>query len=120
MYYKIEFNLVIRGHHVYKRCSTPIMGETVLAKKDTQEAVLEYDKYVIGIFKEKEQDLVVHIPIKLSQLIYHFLNKSNENFVEAPVSGKKMREIRLLVLAKYAAFTKTQRRMNILHSELKN
>ena len=89
MYYKIEFNLVIRGHHVYKRCSTPIMGETVLAKKDTQEAVLEYDKYVIGIFKEKEEELVVHIPIKLSQLIYHFLNKSNENFVEAPVSGKK-------------------------------
>ena len=57
MYYKIEFNSVIRGHHVYKRCWTPIMGETVLARKGTQEEALEYDKYAIGISNEQEEEL---------------------------------------------------------------
>ena len=78
-----------------------------------------YDKYAIDIFKEQEEELVGHIPIELSQLTYHFLNESNENFVEASVSGKRMREIGLVVPGKYAAFTKTQRSANILHSELK-
>ena len=64
--------------------------------------------------------MVGHVPVKLSQLIYHFLNESNESFVEASVSGKRMRETEFVVPAKYAAFTKTQRATNILHSELKN
>ena len=81
MYYKIEFNSVIKGHRVYKRCWKPVMRETVLARKDTREEALEYDKYAIGIFKEQEEELVGHIPIELSQLIYHFLNESNEKFV---------------------------------------
>ena len=45
---------------------------------------------------------------------------SNENFVEASVSGKRIREIGLAVQAKYLAFTKSQRTANILHSKLKN
>ena len=90
MYYKVEFNSVIRGHHVYNECWTPIMGETVLARKDTREEAIEYDKYAIGIFKKQEK-LVGHIPIELSQLIYHFLNESNENFIEASVSRKRKR-----------------------------
>ena len=40
MYYKIEFNSVVRGHHVYKRCWTPIMGKTVLAKKTLEKRLL--------------------------------------------------------------------------------
>ena len=119
MYYKVEFNSVIRGHHVYKECWTPIMGETVLARKDTREEAIEYDKYAIGIFKKQEK-LVGHIPIELSQLIYHFLNESNENFIEASVSGKRKRDIGLIVPAKYVAFTKSKRMANILQSELKN
>ena len=74
---------------------------------------------VNGIFKEQEE-LVGHMPIELFQLIYDFLNESNENFVEKSVSGKRMREVGLVVSAKYVAFTKTQRTTNILHSELKN
>ena len=61
MYYKIDFNLVIRGYHVYKGCWTPIMGETVLARNNTREEALEYDQYTIGIFKEPEEELVGHI-----------------------------------------------------------
>ena len=120
MSYKIEFNSVIQAHHVYKRCSIPIMGETVSVRKDTRDEALEYNKYAIGIFKEQQEELVRHTPIELSQLLYHFLNKSNENFLKAAVSGKRMREIGLAVLAKYAVFTKTQRTANILHSEVKN
>ena len=95
------------------------MGETVLSRKDTWEEAIEYNKYAIGIFKKQEQ-LVGHIPIELSQLIYHFLNESNENFIEASVSGKRKREIGIVVPAKHMAFTKTQRMANILQSELKN
>ena len=81
MHYKIEFNSVIKGHRVFKRYWKPVMGQTVLARKDTREKALEDDKYAIGIFKEQEEELVGYIPIELSQLIYHFLNESNENFV---------------------------------------
>ena len=87
--------------------------------KNTYTSAIEYDKYAIGIFKKQEK-LVGHIPIELSQLIYHFLNESNENFIEASVSGKRKREIGLVVPAKYVAFTKSKRMANILQSELKN
>ena len=40
MYYKIEFNSVVRGHHVYERFWTPIMGKTVLAKKTLEKRLL--------------------------------------------------------------------------------
>ena len=60
---------------------------------------------MIGIFKEHEEELVGNISIEWSQLIYHILNISNENFVEASVSEKRMREIGLVVPAKYEAFT---------------
>ena len=53
------------------------MEKTVLARKDTREEALEYDKYVIGIFKEQEEKSVEHIPIELPQLIFDFLNESN-------------------------------------------
>ena len=86
------------------------MGDTVLARKDTGKETLEYEKYAIGIFKEQEEKLVGYIPIELSQLIYHYLNELNENFVEASVGGKRMREIGLVVPAKYAAFTKLKER----------
>ena len=93
------------------------MGETVLTWKDTREKALEYDKYAIGIFNEQEDELVGHILNEFFHLIYHFLSKSNENFVEASVSRKRMREIGLVVPTKYVMFTKTQRTANILHSE---
>ena len=53
------------------------MEKTVLARKDTREEALEYDKYAIGIFKEQEEKSVGHIPIELPQLIFDFLNESN-------------------------------------------
>ena len=89
-------------------------------KKDTREKTLEYDKYAIGIFKKQEEKLVGHILNELSHIIYHSLNEMNENFVEASISRKRMREIGLVVPAKYATFTKTQRTADILHSEPKN
>ena len=76
--------------------------DSFVARKETREEALECDKYAIGIFKEQEEEFVGHIPIKVSQLIYHFLNEFNEHFVEASVSGKGMRKIRLVVLAQYA------------------
>ena len=76
--------------------SDHLLGLSALVRKGTWEEALEYDKYVIGIFKEQEEELVGHIPIKFCQLIHHFLNQLNENLVEAAVSRKIMREIGLV------------------------
>lgn len=88
MRYKIQFNNVIRGHHIYKDDCTPKVREKLEAKKDTREEAVANDKYVIGLYKEDK--LVGHIPIEISSLIYHFLNESTENRIEGMVIGKRM------------------------------
>ena len=64
---------------------------------------MEYDKFSIGIFKEKEngeRELVGHVPLELSSLLYHFLNSDSKNFILVTVIGKRKREIGLVVPGK--------------------
>ena len=61
-------------------------------------------------------ELVRHIPIELSVLLYHFLNHSKENVLHAVVTGKCKREVGLVIPAKYTAETdeenKTAEKLN--------
>ena len=113
MCYKIQFISVIRGHQVYKDRWRPVIGEKLQTKKEPREDALSY---AIGIYKEG--GLVGHHPIEISSLMYHFLSESTANGIEGIVNGKRMREVGLVVPAKYTAFTKDLKTAQILLSEL--
>ena len=70
MRFKVQFNSVVRGHHIYKDDWTPKIGEILEAKKDTREEVVANDKYAIGLYKGDK--LVGHIPIEISRLPFFF------------------------------------------------
>ena len=53
--------------------------------------MLDIDKHAVGVYKEGR--LVEHVPIELSQIISHFLQKSKTNEVKVAVNGKRRREI---------------------------
>ena len=62
--------------------------------------------------------LVGHVPIELSRLLYHFLNTETENKLIAVVSGKRKREIGLVVPAKFTAMTTRKKFAEILMEKL--
>ena len=47
--YNVDFESVIRGHHVYKTVWKPEIGERLVCKKDDQEEAAVYDTNAIGI-----------------------------------------------------------------------
>ena len=53
--------------------------------------MLDIDKHAVGIYKEGR--LVGPVPIVLSQIISHFLQKSKTNEMKVAVNGKRRREI---------------------------
>ena len=119
--HRMKFRSLIRGHHVYKNIWGPCKGEKLAAHLDDREEALEYDKYAIGIYKEKSndwEDLVGHVPVEISSLLYHFLRASDGNYVVVEILGKRKCEVGLVVTAKYNAFTTNRRDAKILDAEL--
>ena len=107
MGYKIEFQTAIRGHHIYKDVWVPLIGQELICKADNREEAIEYGKNAIGAFKTGDPEtLVGHLPIELSCLLKYFLEASPENNLIAVVTGKRKREVGLVVPAKYVALTK--------------
>ena len=45
--------------------------------------------------------LVGHVPIEISSLCYHFLHEFPGNNIDAVITGKRHREVGLVVPAKY-------------------
>ena len=125
VYHRVKFQSIIRGHHVYKSIWSPYAGETLMAYPDDRPEALEYDKFAVGIYKikEKEKDmeekkeLVGHVPVELSSLIYRFLNASSENRMTVEVTGKCKREVGLVVPAKFNALTKDKKTAKVLDKE---
>lgn len=99
----IKFKSPIRGHiwSSYK-------SEKLAADPNGREEALEYDKYGIVIYKEKDDDcgeLVGHASAKISCLLYHFLRATKT------WSGA-------VVQAKYNDFTAKWQTTKILDREL--
>ena len=80
MLYKIEFTGPVRGHHIYKDCWTPVIGEKLICKSDPREEAKTYDKHALGVYKfvDGESILVGHVPIELSRLLSFFLTTDME------------------------------------------
>lgn len=63
--------------------------------------------------------LVGHVPIEISQLLNNFLNTGeNNNSLQAEVTGKRKREIGLVVPAKYKATTDNKKFAEVLKKKL--
>ena len=69
--------------------------EMLEAASDGREEAKKYDKYAVGLYKN--YIVVGHIPIEISNLCFHFINKDSENKIKALTTGKEQRKSRLLV-----------------------
>ena len=98
-----------------------IKGETLVAEPDNQDEAQENDKYAVGIYKKNadaSKELVGHAAVVFSGLLCYFLQASAENCINAEVIGKRKREVGLVVLAKYNAFTRNKKITMVLDEEL--
>lgn len=117
MVYHIDFECAIRGHHVYKSCWAPSVGEKLKCKKEDRKEALDYDSHALGVYKGNL--LIGHVPIEISALTDYFLKESEENYVDVTVTGKRKREVGLVVPARYTAVTTDKRTANILFEQFK-
>lgn len=122
MYFKVDFETVIRGHHVYKSTWTPMMDQELECEQDTRDEAKEHDANAVGVYLVKkhseEKKLVGHVPIELSRLMKHYLNANLANKLFAYVTGKRKREVGLVVPARFTAMTTDLQTARILNKEL--
>ena len=118
--FKVEFEMNIRGHHVYRSVGMPILGEQLKCMKYDREEAKDHDENAIGVYKikaETEDLLVGHIPCEISKMIYCFLKTDKFNSVIVIVTGKRKREMGLVVLARFKCTAKKKTFSKILHKE---
>ena len=114
--YQTELTSIIRGHYVYKDVWDAVIGEMLEAALDDQEEAKEYDKYPVGLYKK--HIFVGHLPIKISILCFHFMNQDPENKIKAFTTGKRQREVGLVVPVKLNFMTNNKQFSEVLEKEL--
>ena len=79
--FEVQFTSVIRGHHIYKSVWTPTLGEKFNCREDDRKEAKQHDEYAIGTYLEAYtgSELVGHVPMELSYLIYTFLRAYDDN-----------------------------------------
>ena len=96
--FKTEVTSSNRGDHVYKEVWDAAIGEMLEATSDDRKEAKECDKYGVGLYKK---DIVVgYIPIEISSLCFYFINQDPGNKIKALTTGKRQREIGLVVPSK--------------------
>ena len=111
----------LRGHHAYQSVWASTVGENLFTAQDKWEKVLSYHEFAIGVYKNEKCSLLAgHLPIEISNLSYQFLKKSSENKIIVKITGKREREIDLVVPANFVFITKDKNCSIILEAELEN
>ena len=120
-FYAMELKSVVRGHNVYQSIWASIVGDNLFTAPDEREEAFSYDEFAISIYKDEKCSLLVeHLPMEISGLSYHFLKKSSENKIIVKITGKREREIGLVVPANFVFITKDKNCSIILEAELEN
>ena len=91
--------------------------EVNIQEKDDREEAKERDENAIGVYKTKTEDddiLVGHVPIELLKLMKYYLEANESNNLLATVTGKRKREVGLVVPGKFKCMAKKCK----LHEEL--
>ena len=57
MYYQIQFETAIRGHHIFKDAWLPQIGQRLICKKDDRDEALQYDVNAIGLYRKEGEEL---------------------------------------------------------------
>ena len=83
------------------------MGEKLNCREDDRKEAKKHEAYAIGTYLEANtgSELVGHVPIELSYLIYTFLRAYDDNEVSAKVTGSRRLENGLVVLGTFKAGT---------------
>ena len=118
MEYKVEFNAAFREHHIYKANWKTRPNEMLSIKKDNRQEALSYDIHALGVHKA-EGTLAGHLPIELPRVLDYFLQQNEDNFIDVQVTGKRKREVGLVVPVRYTAHTRDRETAVILEAELK-
>ena len=97
--FEVQFTSVIRGHHIYKSVWTPTLGEKLNCREDDRKEAKQHDEYAIGTYLEANtgSELVGHVPMELSYLIYTYLIAYDDNEVSAKVTRRVKRLENVLV-----------------------
>ena len=105
--FEVQFTPVIRGHHIYKSVWTPTLGEKLNCREDNCKEAKQHDEYAIGTYLEANtgNELVGHVPMELSYVIYTFLRAYDDNEVSVKVAGSRRLENRLVVPGTFKART---------------
>ena len=119
--YKTNLKSVVHGHHVYQSVWRSSVGENLFTPPKKRGEALSYNEFAIGVYKDENCRLLVgHLLvglIKISRLSYYFLKKSSENKIILKITGKREREIGLVVSANFVCITKDKSYSIILEAE---
>ena len=93
------------------------MGETLI--QDFRLEAELFDKHAVGgRTKDEKKHPVGHVPIELSKILDYFSMASDENKLIVTATGKRKREVGLVVPRTYQANTRDFRKVKILKDEL--
>ena len=99
---------------------TEAVKETEVAiepvSKEVNREVVEIDSDDLG--EKDDEFLVGHLPMELSKLTKQFLKSDKNNTMIAKVTGKRKRELGLVVPAKFLCCSTNSKIANILYEEL--
>ena len=105
IYYKLDFEITIRGHHVYQSKWTSELNRKFKCAIDSRDEPVKYDENTINIYlcdkERREAGIVGHLPVKISKLTKQFQKADKNNLTN--VFGKRKRKIGLVIAAKYSA-----------------
>jgi len=104
-----EFASLMRGHHVYHEQWAAIRGTVLTSCPDPEAA--NYDATAVGIYNSGS--LVGHAPAVLSKTLHDFITKDG-NRIEGVVTGKRKREVGMVLPIKYKAYTPRKQHAIIL------
>ena len=105
--YDIDFESVVRGHHIYKTVWKPEIRERLVCRKDNRKEVALYDENAIGVHKQLGVDqkpefiLVGYLPVELSFVMHSFLKSHDDDILIAEVIMARERENGLVVPCVY-------------------
>ena len=96
MYFKVHFETVIRGHHVYKHTWTPVIDQVLQCEKDNCAEAQEHDSNAVGVYlvttqSDTKKTLAGHVPIELSHLVKE-LPRSRSRKQAVCASNRKTKE----------------------------
>jgi len=74
-----SWEMVIRGHHIYKAIWTPVINEILSLSQEHE------DPFAVSVIKDG--DIVGHVPREVSRIVWHFIE--HDGIVDCQVSGRR-------------------------------